>query len=509
MNALNRTFLNQLTPPAKQQLPTVVIGAGPVGLAAAAHLVSRGHQPIILEAGASVGANMRSWGHVRMFSPWKYNIDTAARNLLLAARWTPPTDEEDFPTGNELLDGYLEPLSRIPEIKSGLRLKTRVVAVTRLGGDKMKTADRAARPFVVRVQGPSGDERLLAAAVIDASGTYHSPNPLGADGLPAIGERAVAHRVAYGIPDILGERRETYADKHVLVVGSGHSAFNALLDLEALSWKAPATRITWAIRRDAPEFGGGGRDELAARGALGQAVQRLLDTARITTRARDQAAADLPRPRDCVRLRRIRDDRDGRQWPAVAGRPVHPGRDRIDRVRIARAVSGLRSLVVHATRRTPRASRWLPSVRAGGRGCAGAARGAAAHLARDLRRAVRRWRRPAHHDARRGRRRATRTRARSDAARRLQLHCEHRSRLRARRLELDLLRRWLQLGATRVRNDGAARGRPRVACDLLCVPRAAARDMRFLAPERGSLVREVSPITRRSRPGCTSGSCRS
>jgi thioredoxin reductase len=280
MNVLDRTVLKQITHPDKQLLPTVVIGAGPVGLAAAAHLVSRGHKPIILEAGAHVGANMRSWGHVRMFSPWKYNIDAAARKLLLESGWSPP-DEEGFPTGSELLRDYLEPLSRVPQIAAGLRVRTRVVAVSRMATDKMKSTDRSSRPFVVRIRGPQGDARLIAGAVIDASGTYHSPNPLGADGLPAIGERAVAHRVTYGIPDILGKSRETYADKHVLVVGSGHSAFNALLDLEALSWTAPETRITWAIRRDAPALGGGGRDELAARGALGQAVQRLLDTRRI------------------------------------------------------------------------------------------------------------------------------------------------------------------------------------------------------------------------------------
>jgi thioredoxin reductase len=282
MNALNRTSLQQPTATSKQQRPTVVIGAGPVGLAAAAHLVSRGHRPVIIEAGAGVGASMRSWGHVRMFSPWKYNIDPASRQLLLDAGWAPPVDEEDFPTGNELVDGYLEPLARVPQIAAGLRVNTRVVAVSRLGADKMKTMDRSERPFVVRLEGPDGDERLLASAVIDASGTYHSPNPLGADGLPALGERTAARRIAYGIPDILGKGRDRYAGKHVLVVGSGHSAFNALLDLEALSWKAPGTRITWAIRREAPELGGGGRDELAARGALGQAVQRLLEAGHIT-----------------------------------------------------------------------------------------------------------------------------------------------------------------------------------------------------------------------------------
>ena len=282
MNALNQSFPQQPHTLSGAALPVVVIGAGPVGLAAAAHLVMRGYRPIVVEAGPRVAANMRSWGHVRMFSPWKYNVDSAARELLLEHGWTPPADDEAFPTGHELADGYLEPLARVPQIAAGLRVKTRVIAVSRLGTDKMKTADRAARPFVVRVGGPGGDERLLARAVIDASGTYRSPNPLGADGVSAVGERAAAHRIAYGIPDIVGKDMATYANQHVLVVGSGHSAFNALLDLEIVAWQAPQTRITWAIRRDAPELGGGGRDELAARGALGEAVQRLLDSGRIT-----------------------------------------------------------------------------------------------------------------------------------------------------------------------------------------------------------------------------------
>jgi thioredoxin reductase len=282
MTASNDIFISQTASLLSPRLPIIVIGAGPVGLAAAAHLLTRGHRPVVLEVGPRVGASIRSWGHVRMFSPWKYNIDTAARRLLIEAGWSAPADEDAFPTGDELVDEYLEPLARVPEIAAGLRLATRVIAVSRLGTDKMKTPDRGSRPFAVRVEGPGGDERLLASAVIDASGTYHSPNPLGADGVPARGERSAADRIAYGVPDILGTGRDRYAGKHVLVVGSGHSAFNALLDLETLSRTAPHTQITWAIRRDAPEFGGGGRDELAARGALGQAVRRLLDTGGIT-----------------------------------------------------------------------------------------------------------------------------------------------------------------------------------------------------------------------------------
>jgi glycine/D-amino acid oxidase-like deaminating enzyme len=75
-------------------LPVVVIGAGPVGLAAAAHLVSRGETPLVLEAGQSAGASIRAWGHVRLFSPWRYVVDAVAADLLAASGWTPPSPDE-------------------------------------------------------------------------------------------------------------------------------------------------------------------------------------------------------------------------------------------------------------------------------------------------------------------------------------------------------------------------------------------------------------------------------
>ena len=118
---------------------------------------------------------------------------------------------------------------------------------------------------MLRVRGTDGrEEAILARAVIDASGTWTMPNPLGADGVPAIGERALAHRIHYGIPDVLGADRARYAGRRVLVVGSGHSAFNALQDLAELARQEPGTAITWAIRRAAlgQVFGGGADDEL-------------------------------------------------------------------------------------------------------------------------------------------------------------------------------------------------------------------------------------------------------
>ena len=264
-------------------LPVVVIGAGPVGLAAAAHLVSKGEQPIVLEAGATAGAGVRAWGHVRLFSPWKYVVDGVAAGMLQASGWEAPPGD-DLPTGNDLVERYLLPLAALPTIAPVIRLGTRVIAVTRHGFDKMRTDGRDGAPFAVVVRGPDGtEEQVLARAVIDASGTYSAPNPLGAGGVPAVGERAAADRVFYGIPDVLGAHRGRYAGKHVLVVGSGHSAFNVLGDLAELAREAPDTTLTWAIRRahEGQLYGGGDADALPARGALGSRMERLVATGQV------------------------------------------------------------------------------------------------------------------------------------------------------------------------------------------------------------------------------------
>jgi thioredoxin reductase len=262
----------------ESKLPVAVIGAGPVGLAAAAHLLERGEEPLVLEAGPAVGASIRQWAHVRLFSPWQFNVDTASAALLEAQGWTRP-DPDEHPTGSDLLERYLEPLAGTPQLAPRIRLGTRVEAVGRLGFDKMKSPGRDRAPFVLQVRTADGrPASILARAVIDASGTWTRPNPLGAGGLPAVGEREVADRIFYGIPDVLGLYRQRYAGRTVLVVGSGHSAFNALLDLARLAEEEPGTSVIWAVRRPSVEkiFGGGQNDQLAARGMLGAQVRALL-----------------------------------------------------------------------------------------------------------------------------------------------------------------------------------------------------------------------------------------
>lgn len=143
--------------------------------------------------------------------------------------------------------------------------------VTRAGHDLMKTNGRGDAPFVVRVGGAGRERDILARAVIDASGTWARPNPLGAAGVPAIGEPEAAERIFYGLPDVLGRDRSRYAGQRVLVVGSGHSAFNALADLVALTEADPETRIWWAVRRPTlgQVFGGGENDALVERAGSG------------------------------------------------------------------------------------------------------------------------------------------------------------------------------------------------------------------------------------------------
>jgi NADPH-dependent 2,4-dienoyl-CoA reductase/sulfur reductase-like enzyme len=261
-----------------EQLPVAVIGAGPVGLTAASHLLSRGLDPIIFEAGEAPGASVRDWGHVRVFSPWRYNIDPIAADLLESNGWIAPRADE-YPTGAQIVADYIEPLAAVPAISSRLHLSSRVTRVSRHGIDKLKDAGREDAPFELTVERDGVEERHLARAVIDASGTWTWPNPLGANGLPAAGEEARAERIAYAIPDVLGRDRARYAGKRVLVVGSGHSAFNVMLDLVSLREQEPRTEILWAIRGGDPgrAFGGGEDDQLPARAALGEAIRDLVD----------------------------------------------------------------------------------------------------------------------------------------------------------------------------------------------------------------------------------------
>lgn len=264
-------------------LPVAVIGAGPVGLAAAAELVGRRIPVIVLEAGTTIGAHIHEWAHVRVFSPWRYNVARPARLLLEETGWQVP-HAEALPTGAEIVSDYLEPLAAHPEIRSVLSLETRVRAVSRMGTDKLRDADRADRPFLLRVIRHGREEDILAQAVIDCSGTLSSPNHAGAHGIPARGERENRKRITYGMPDVLNAARARYAGRRVAVLGSGHSAIGIILDLLTLKKTVPKTEIIWLSRRKDLRlaYGGGAADALPARGALGSGVKQAVDLGEIS-----------------------------------------------------------------------------------------------------------------------------------------------------------------------------------------------------------------------------------
>lgn len=264
-----------------ESLPVAIIGAGPVGLAAAANLVERGIDFVIYEAGDEVASSIRRWGHTRLFSPWKHVVDPASRRLLEATGWQLPAGES-LPTGTELVKRYLEPLAALdvlaPRIQTGIHIE----AVTRHGMDRTRTANRASTPFLLRARTRDGVEDVTARAVIDTSGTYAHPNSLASSGLEPLGLADVADRVSHALPDVLGRERERFAGRHATVVGAGHSAANTLLALAELAEQEPGTRITWLIRNaSAIRVTTSDDDGLAARASIGRRVEALVAAGRI------------------------------------------------------------------------------------------------------------------------------------------------------------------------------------------------------------------------------------
>ena len=187
-----------------------------------------------------------------------------------------------------------------------MQYDTEVVGVARRGRDRVVDSGRDTEPLSVHIRRADGtEERVLAQAVIDASGTWGSPNPLGGEGLPALGEKAAADVISYRVPDLDDPAvRAQYAGKHTAIAGGGHSALNAIVALAALEKDAPGTRITWILRRGdvASTFGGGEADQLPARGALGLKAKKAVDDGLLKVVTGFRTAAVEPAGQDQVAL---------------------------------------------------------------------------------------------------------------------------------------------------------------------------------------------------------------
>lgn len=264
------------------EYPIAIIGGGPIGLSAAAQFAKKKQAFILFESGASVGQNFLSWGHVKVFSPWRYNIDKAAEALLEEVNWKAP-DKDELPTGKELVDNYFMPLFNHPKIKPFIHLNAKVLSMGRKGMDKMKTADRETKPFSIKVEKDGRTQYYEARAIIDATGTWNQPNPIGSGGVYAEGEEALKDRIFYGIPNVKQSHLDRYKNKNVMVVGGGHSAVNALLDLADVQKDHPRTQINWVLRKDNLQkvYGGKEDDLLSARGALGIKIEKLVNSRKL------------------------------------------------------------------------------------------------------------------------------------------------------------------------------------------------------------------------------------
>ncbi|WP_406513093.1 NAD(P)-binding domain-containing protein [Streptomyces sp. NBC_00161] len=264
-----------------EALPVVVIGAGPIGLAAAARLIERDIEPLVLEAGPVAASAVRDWSHVRLFSTWSEVVDPEAEKLLAPTGWVKP-DGATYPSGGDWAELYLQPLADV--LGDRVRYNATVTGVSRTGRDRIVDADRETQPFVVHLSSPEGrEERIFARAVIDASGTWSTPSPAGGSGLHALGEKSAADHITYRVPDLKDPAiRARYAGKRTAVIGSGASAFTALAylaDLAKNEEDGTGTHATWILRRgiSGSTFGGGTADQLPARGALGLAAKAAVD----------------------------------------------------------------------------------------------------------------------------------------------------------------------------------------------------------------------------------------
>ncbi|MFT4246091.1 MAG: NAD(P)-binding domain-containing protein [Micrococcaceae bacterium] len=261
-----------------QDLPVVVIGAGPIGIAGAVHLQNRGLKFVLFEQSEKIAGAVEQWRHVSLFSPWKRNVDELSIKLLEKHGYKIP-DMNGNPTGSDFIDEYLAPLAATDELTSHIKTGVKVIAVARMGVDKLKMNDKKS-PFVVRVKTKQGIKEVQARGIIDASGTWRNPNPLGASGIPAIGELENQKYLAGTLPDVLGSERARFADKRVLVVGNGYSAANTILALTELVKAAPKTKIYWAIRGKSVKhfYNRGHLSSKAVRWKIGQQIKELVET---------------------------------------------------------------------------------------------------------------------------------------------------------------------------------------------------------------------------------------
>ena len=246
----------------------LVVGAGPVGLDFALKATATGHRVTVVESGFDVGASVRSWGHVTLFSPWEMNTSAAGRALVEGTGRVLP-DAASFPTGNDLVAAYLEPIREALAESVEFHFGTDVVAIGRgriLKNSHIGDGVRGGSEFRVLVESDAGEELLEADIVVDASGVLDTPNFLGTGGIPALGEADVDDAITRVIPNF-EEVAEEFAGDRVLVVGGGTSAATSLRGLLPLC-ESRGTKVLWVTMGEGDPYSRIAEDPLPQRDAL-------------------------------------------------------------------------------------------------------------------------------------------------------------------------------------------------------------------------------------------------
>ncbi len=258
-----------------------ILGAGPVGLEAALAAQESDCSFTVYEAGSEVCSSVRRWGHVRLFTPWGLDISPRMRRALAGTgAGLPAEDDPDCPTGSELVETVFAPIAELPQVAPHVRTGTRVKRVGREGllkHEEIGSEERRAQPFRLLVEDEHGRERVEHAdVVLDCTGSWGHPNALGDGGIEAPGEEAAAAAIERHIPDLVRDESR-WAGKKILLVGAGHSAQTAVVDLAWLAERFPGTEVTWALRSESPRWHVDPDDPLPERARLTRRAQKIAE----------------------------------------------------------------------------------------------------------------------------------------------------------------------------------------------------------------------------------------
>lgn len=235
---------------AKASAPRLaIIGAGPIGLEAALYARQLQVGFTVYERGR-IGEHMMRWGHVRLFSPFGMNSTSVGRNALKAAKpgFTLPPDDSIL-TGREHVAQYLAPLAEL--ISPFIQTETQVLKVSRRDYLKTDLPDdmaRAKSPFRLLVRDKQRERSEEADVILDCTGTYGQHRWAGAGGIPCPGEIQSEPHICFGLDDILGDKKNHYAGRQVLIIGAGYSAATSAVALAELAKENPATWGVWVAR---------------------------------------------------------------------------------------------------------------------------------------------------------------------------------------------------------------------------------------------------------------------